>query len=204
MIIIVDYGMGNLGSIFNILKKIGADSKISNELVDISKAQKIILPGVGAFNNAMTKINERGFQNILIKKALKEKIPILGICLGMQLLTDSSEEGDLSGLGLIPAKTIRFNFKNEENIKIPHMGWNSVYETNKSLLTENFPQEPRFYFVHSYYVKVEDEINSLLKTKYGGIEFDSAIAKNNIFGTQFHPEKSHKYGIKLLENFANI
>jgi len=203
MIIIIDYGMGNLGSIYNMLKKIGVQSKITNHPKEIINAQKMLLPGVGAFNNAMIKINESGFRDILIKKALVEKIPVLGICLGMQLLTDGSEEGDLPGLGLIPAKTIRFNFNNNEKLKVPHMGWNSVYEYNQSNLTKELLEEPRFYFVHSYYVKVDKEENSILKTNYG-IEFDSAIQKENIFGVQFHPEKSHKFGMKLLENFAKI
>ena len=203
MIIIIDYGMGNLGSIYNLFKKIGVKSKITGNIEDIKNAQKLLLPGVGAFNNAMIRINESGFNDILKKKALEEKIPVLGICLGMQLLTDGSEEGDLSGLGLIPAKTLRFSFNSKENLKIPHMGWNSVIESNPGLLTKDLPEEPRFYFVHSYYVKVENEENSILKTNYG-IEFDSAIQKDNIYGVQFHPEKSHKFGMKLLSNFAKL
>lgn len=203
MITIIDYGMGNLGSIYNMFKKIGVESKITSDIEEIKNAQKILLPGVGAFNNAMIRINESGFQDILTKKALIEKIPVLGICLGMQLLTDGSEEGDLPGLGLIPAKTIRFNFSNKEDLKIPHMGWNSVYESNSSYLTKDLPEEPRFYFVHSYYVKAENGKNSILRTNYG-IEFDSAIQKDNIFGVQFHPEKSHKFGMKLLENFTKL
>lgn len=203
MITIIDYGMGNLGSIYNMFQKIGVVSKITGDIEEIKNAQKILLPGVGAFNNAMIRINEGGFRNILEQKALIEKIPFLGICLGMQLLTDGSEEGDLPGLGLIPAKTIRFNFNNKENLKVPHMGWNTVYESINSQLTKDLPDEPKFYFVHSYYVKVGEKKNSILRTKYG-IEFDSAIQKHNIFGVQFHPEKSHKFGMKLLENFAKL
>ena len=203
MITIIDYGMGNLGSIYNMFKKIGIESKITDDIEDIMDAQKILLPGVGAFNNAMIRINESGFRDILINKALIEKIPVLGICLGMHLLTDGSEEGDLPGLGLISSKTIRFNFNNKEKLKIPHMGWNNVHEFKGSPLIEDLPNGSRFYFVHSYYVKVENENNSILKTNYG-IEFDSAIQKDNIFGVQFHPEKSHKYGMKLFENFARL
>ena len=162
MITIIDYGMGNLGSIYNMFQKIGVVSKITGDIEEIKNAQKILLPGVGAFNNAMIRINEGGFRNILEQKALIEKIPFLGICLGMQLLTDGSEEGDLPGLGLIPAKTIRFNFNNKENLKVPHMGWNTVYESINSQLTKDLPDEPKFYFVHSYYVKVGEKKNSIL------------------------------------------
>lgn len=203
MITIIDYGMGNLGSIYNMLKKIGVESNITSDIEEIKIADKIILPGVGAFNSAMIRIIETGFRDVLIKKAIEEKIPVLGICLGMQLLTNSSEEGDLPGLAFIPSKTIRFNFEYKENLKIPHMGWNLVDECNPSHLTKDLPEEPRFYFVHSYYVKVEYERNSILKTNYG-IEFDSAIQKDNILGVQFHPEKSHKFGMKLFENFAKL
>ncbi|MGE5363046.1 MAG: imidazole glycerol phosphate synthase subunit HisH [Bacteroidota bacterium] len=199
MITIVDYGMGNLGSIRNMLKRIGAQSEITGDPEKIEQAEKIILPGVGAFDAAMQLINSGGLLDVLNKKALGEKIPVLGICLGMQLLTESSEEGVLPGLNWINAKTLRFP-KNEK-LKIPHMGWNFTHIVHHSPLTENFTEEFRFYFVHSYCVHVTDENNSILKTSYG-IEFDSAIQKDNIFGVQFHPEKSHKYGMTLLRNFA--
>lgn len=199
MITIVDYGMGNLGSIRNMLKRIGVQSEITGDPEKIEQAGKIILPGVGAFDAAMQLINSGGLLEVLNKKALVEKVPVLGICLGMQLLTESSEEGVLPGLNWINAKTLRFP-KNEK-LKIPHMGWNFTRIVSSSPLTENFTEEFRFYFVHSYCVHVTDENNSILKTSYG-IEFDSAIRKDNIFGVQFHPEKSHKYGMTLLKNFA--
>lgn len=203
MITIVDYGMGNLGSLLNMFKRIKVESEITSDLEKIVKAEKILLPGVGSFDIAISRIDEIGLREVLHKKAVIEKIPILGVCLGMQLLTNQSEEGNLKGLGLISANTIKFRFP-DNNFKIPHMGWNLVNHSKQSVLTENLPDEPRYYFVHSYYVKVDDEKNSILKTNYGGIEFDSAIAKDNIFGTQFHPEKSHKFGMKLLENFAKM
>ncbi len=203
MITIVDYGMGNLGSIFNMFKRIGVKAKITSVPEEIKKAQKILLPGVGAFDNAIKRINKLGLRNVLDYKALEDKVPVLGICLGMQLLTNSSEEGKLQGFGWIPAKTIRFNFTNEKNLKVPHMGWNTVKYSGHSKLTAELQEEPRFYFINSYYVKVENEKNSILKTNYG-VEFDSAIQKNNIFGVQFHPEKSHKFGMKLFENFAKL
>lgn len=205
MITIIDYEMGNLGSIQNMFKYIGVESKIESDPDKIKNATKILLPGVGSFDTAMKKIAEKGLLEILNEKALKEQIPVLGICLGMQLLTNSSEEGIFQGLGWIPAKTMSFKDRIDKKYKIPHMGWNIVKQTSKSDLTQGFENfdETKFYFVHSYFVKVEDEKNSILKTTYG-IEFDSAIQKNNIYGAQFHPEKSHKFGMKLFENFARI
>ena len=203
MITIIDYGMGNLGSIHNMFKRIGAESEITNDLEIISKAKKLLLPGVGNFDKAVSIIESEGLKTLLDRKVLVDKTPILGICLGMQLLTNESEEGDLKGFSWIPSRTIKFKFDNN-HYKIPHMGWNLVTSKCSDQLIHGLPEEPKFYFVHSYYVKVEDENNSLLKTKYGGIEFDSAIHRDNIWGTQFHPEKSHKFGMKLLENFAKV
>jgi imidazole glycerol-phosphate synthase subunit HisH len=203
VISIIDYGLGNVGSILNMLKKIGVKARISSLPEEIAEAKKIILPGVGHFDRAMEKIGRSGLREILDQKALIEKIPILGICLGMQLLTKSSEEGILPGLGWIPAKTVRFRFSDESNLKIPHMGWNLVQQATPSHLTKNFSPEHRFYFVHSYHVLVEDERFSLLKTEHG-YYFAAAIQKDNIFGVQFHPEKSHRFGLGLLENFASL
>jgi len=197
--------MGNLGSIKNMFKYIGVESKIESDLDKIKNASKILLPGVGSFDTAMKKINESGLKEVLNEKALKEQVPVLGICLGMQLLTNSSEEGILDGLGWVDAKTMSFKSVIDKKYRIPHMGWNIVSESNESKLTDGFKDfdETRFYFVHSYFVKVENEKNSILKTDYG-LKFDSAIQKDNIFGAQFHPEKSHKFGMKLFENFAKI
>lgn len=203
MITIVDYGMGNLGSVFNMFKKIGVSSKITSDLDEIQKAEKILLPGVGSFDKAMIKINESGLRQVLDKKALEEKIPILGICLGMQLLTNRSEEGKEEGLKWIDAAAFKFQFEREQKLKVPHMGWNFVETASESKLTQDLPEESRYYFVHSYYVKVEKEEHSILKTNYG-FEFDSAIQRDNIYGAQFHPEKSHKFGMKLFENFAKL
>lgn len=205
MITIVDYGMGNLGSIQNMFKYIGVKSKIESDPDKIKNASKILLPGVGSFDTAMKKINESGLKEVLNEKALKEQVPVLGICLGMQLLTNESEEGILEGLGWVPAKTIDFKNKIDKKYRIPHMGWNAVNKSKESLLTQNLEEfdEVKFYFVHSYFVKVEDEKNSILKASYG-FEFDSAIQKDHIYGAQFHPEKSHKFGMKLFENFARI
>jgi glutamine amidotransferase len=203
MITIVDYGMGNLGSVQNMFKRIGVQAAISSDIDIIHKASKILLPGVGAFDTAMQKINESGLREVLVYKALHERVPVLGICLGMQLLTEGSDEGKLSGLGLIKGRTHAFRFTKEQNLKVPHMGWNKVTVQRPVKLVENLGEEPRFYFVHAYYVKCGDPRNVILRTTYG-IEFDSALQHENISGAQFHPEKSHKFGMRLLENFARL
>jgi imidazole glycerol-phosphate synthase subunit HisH len=202
MITVIDYGMGNLGSIINMFKKIGVASIITSDLEEIKTATKLLLPGVGSFDKAMQRINDSGIKEVLDFKALKEETPVLGICLGMQLLTNNSEEGTEKGLGYINASTKKFSFQ-DKKMKVPHMGWNLVEKSTSSLLTTNFVEQSRFYFVHSYYVKVEKQENSILKTTYG-LEFDSAIQHKNIYGAQFHPEKSHKFGMKLLKNFSKI
>ena len=210
MITIVDYGMGNLGSIYNMFaKKIKVECEITSDPDKIKSAKKLLLPGVGAFDKAMQRISEGGIRDVLELKVLKEKTPILGICLGMQLLTQGSDEGKLPGLGWIDAYTHSFSFEKMNKLKVPHMGWNEVDLSQESPLTKGLselvfhPDKPRFYFVHSYYVEVKNQSNSILKTNYGH-EFDSAIQKDNIYGAQFHPEKSHKFGVQLFKNFAEL
>jgi glutamine amidotransferase len=204
MITIIDYGMGNLASVQNMFKRVGVPCEITGDLDKINKAQKILLPGVGAFDAAVQRIDATGLRSLLSQKAEVEKVPVLGICLGMQLLTKSSEEGKLSGLGWIPAKTIKFSFDAGSNLKVPHMGWNEIHVVNQYPLINDLPPEPRFYFVHSYHVKAEDDKYVIARTHYGH-DFDSMITNSdNIFGAQFHPEKSHKFGMKLFENFARI
>lgn len=204
MITIVNYGMGNLASVQNMLKRIGTPCEITGDLDKINAARKILLPGVGAFDAAIERIDSIGLREVLNRKALVEKIPVLGICLGLQLLTKSSEEGKLHGLGWIPAKTIKFNFQPPNSLKIPHMGWNEIHIVSPSKLLNELPNDPRFYFVHSYHAKVEEEKYVLARTHYG-YDFDSVITNgDNIFGAQFHPEKSHKFGMKVLSNFASM
>jgi glutamine amidotransferase len=199
---IVDYGMGNLGSMLNMFKRIGVRANIESEPEVISRAEKLVLPGVGAFDAAMRRIDEvPGLRKILDQKALTERVPILGVCLGMQLLTRSSEEGQLPGLAWIPGETRRF--PSMDGLKVPHMGWNVARPNTASPLTAAVGAEPRYYFVHSYYVTVEDPAHSLMRTHYG-IEFDSAIGRDNIYGVQFHPEKSHRFGMQLLGSFARL
>ena len=203
MITIVNYGMGNLGSVQNMFKRIGVPSEISGDPAIIAKSTRLLLPGVGAFDAAMQKIADSGLLTVLNKKVLEDKVPTLGICLGMQLLTNSSEEGVLPGLGWIPAKTVKFKFAPDSKLKVPHMGWNYVFSKKDSPLTDNLPEEPRFYFVHSYFVQCDNEEDVLTTTPYGS-DFHSIVQKDNVYGAQFHPEKSHKYGMKLLANFAKL
>ena len=202
MITIVDYGLGNLGSVLNMLKKIGVEGEIRSDVQGIENASKLILPGVGSFDAAMRKLHESNLTEVLRKKALEDKIPVMGICLGMQLLLNSSEEGIEPGLGWIDGEVKKFVF-NDSHMKVPHMGWNYIKRAKINERIINDLDESKFYFVHSYYVKVNDQENSLLTTSYGH-DFDSGVMKDNIFGFQFHPEKSHKYGMKLFENFAAL
>lgn len=202
MIVIIDYGLGNLGSMFNMLKKIGADAMISSTISDIEKADKIILPGVGAFDNGMANLIERGFLPVLNEKVLREKVPLLGVCLGLQLFTQRSEEGKLPGLGWIDGETIRFRFNSSQHhLKVPHMGWNTIGVLHENDLFNDMNEDWRFYFVHSYHLKCYDDCDILAQTCYG-YDFPSAVRRDNIMGTQFHPEKSHKYGLKVLKNFV--
>jgi glutamine amidotransferase len=196
--------MGNLGSILNMLKKIGISATISSKTEDVMKADKLILPGVGAFDQGITNIKDMGLLPVLNEKILHQKTPVLGICLGMQLLTRRSEEGKLPGLGWIEGQTVRFHFDQKQtNLKIPHMGWNSVSVLHKDSLFQGLEEEAAFYFVHSYHVVCDHEAD-VLATTHHGYNFVSAIQKDNIFGTQFHPEKSHKYGLRILKNFVEL
>ncbi|MBL7996073.1 imidazole glycerol phosphate synthase subunit HisH [bacterium] len=203
MITIIDYGMGNLGSIQNMFKKLKIESLTTSDLNEVQKAKKLLLPGVGAFDSAMQRIHASGLKAVLDRKVIVDKTPILGICLGMQLLINSSEEGIMEGLGWIPGKASRFLFPTGESLKIPHMGWNYVHEVRSSPLTAHLPDASRFYFVHSFYVKVIDPRHVVMRTHYG-VDFDSVIQLDNIYGAQFHPEKSHKFGMRLLDNFAAL
>lgn len=203
MIAIVDYGIGNLASVHNMFKKIGTkDVIISSKQDDILKAKKIILPGVGAFDAGMKNLESSGLIPTLNQKVLEEKTPVLGICLGMQLLTKQSEEGERKGLGWIDAETVKFNFDSSLNLKIPHMGWNYIKVKKSNPLIE-LNSKHRFYFVHSYYVKCLDESQILATCQYG-IDFTCMVNKDNIYGAQFHPEKSLKFGMNLLQNFSNL
>jgi glutamine amidotransferase len=203
MIKIIDYGVGNLGSIKNVIKRVGGDSAITSIKNEILEADKLILPGVGSFDYGMNKLISLDLIDVLKYKVIDQKTPILGICLGMQLMTKSSEEGNLKGLGWFDAKVVKFK-RNNLSDKIPHMGWNTIDIKKKNSLLINISNlERRFYFVHSYYVSSENKDNILSTTNYIN-NFVSSIEKDNIYGVQFHPEKSHKFGMELISNFINI
>lgn len=203
MIAIIDYGMGNLGSIKNMLRKIGVDAQITSSKKDIEEASKLILPGVGAFDSGMTKLKELDLIDILNHKVLLQKTPILGVCLGVQLMTKSSEEGSLSGLGWFDAKTVKFDFSHiEGRYTFPNMGWRDTTVLKNSLLMNDMYENPRFYYVHSYYLKSENTNIESMHAFYG-FSYCVALEKGNILGVQFHPEKSHKFGMKVYENFVN-
>ncbi|WP_256003206.1 imidazole glycerol phosphate synthase subunit HisH [Pedobacter deserti] len=197
MIHIVNYGMGNLGSIQNMLKKLGIPSKIAEAPEEAMDASQLILPGVGAFNEGMRILSESGWVSFLNRKVLEDKLPILGICLGMQLMTSFSEEGNVAGLDWVRGQTVRFT---GANLRVPHMGWNIVLPRQDEDLFRSEEEELRFYHVHSYYVRLENPEQEIAQTVYGD-PFTSAFRKDNIFGVQFHPEKSHKFGMQMLKNF---
>lgn len=202
MIVVIDYGMGNLGSILNMLKKIGAPAQVSSNADDIARASKLILPGVGAFDAGMKRLAELNLIDLLNDKALNQKTPTLGVCLGMQLLTRKSQEGVLPGLGWIAGETVRFHFDSQHaHLKIPHMGWNTITLEKPGALFAGLDSTARFYFVHSYHIVCECADDVVTTTEYG-YAFVSALERDNIFGAQFHPEKSHKFGMRVLKNFV--
>lgn len=203
-ITIVDYGVGNVGSIQNMLKKIGARSVVASSPEQILEAAKLILPGVGAFDAGMETLARSGLVDALNRKALEDRTPVLGLCLGMQLMTRGSEEGRLPGLGWVDADTRKFDPAAAPGLKVPHMGWNIVAPAKQSPILKGYSADTRFYFVHSYYVRCEDQGDALLRSAYGGHSFDAAFEHKNLVGVQFHPEKSHRFGMWLLKNFTEL
>lgn len=202
MITIVDYNMGNLGSIRNMLLKLGLESEVTADPARLRHATKLILPGVGSFDAGMASLEASGLTDILNERVLIQEVPVLGICLGMQLMTKRSDEGSRHGLGWIDAETRRFQPSSGAE-KIPHMGWNLAHKSHSAPLVDRLPEEPRFYFVHSYYIHCHRPEDVLLTTSYGH-DFHSAFHHRNVWGVQFHPEKSHKFGMAILKNFAEL
>ena len=206
MITVIDYKVVNLGSIVNMLKHVGAKNiQVAETPKDLEQATKIILPGVGAFDKAMSRLKSDGWVTPLREKILDGKCPALGICLGMQLMTLGSEEGQEEGLGLVQAKTKRFPKdlrSGDKKLKIPHMGWNQVQAKKQTPLSSDLPEDTRFYFVHSYYVECENPEDVLFKTNYG-LQFDSGFASQHIYGMQVHPEKSHRFGKTMMKRFVD-
>jgi imidazole glycerol-phosphate synthase subunit HisH len=202
-ILIIDYGMGNLNSVKRKFSRIGINALISNLTSDISKADKLILPGVGHFQKAVENIRKLQLWDEINETVLIKKKPILGICLGMQLMANFSEEGNCTGLGWFDAEVVKFRIKDDLKFKIPHMGWNQIRSLKNSQLMNNIPELSEFYFVHSYYIRCNNEEDKLNESEYE-CTFTSAIEKENIFGVQYHPEKSHDVGEQLLKNFVNM
>ena len=202
MTTIINYNLGNPKSIKNMLTYLGVESRISSNPEDIASADRLILPGVGHFQHGMEQLEQLGLVDVLKKEGLENKKPILGICLGMQLLTKHSEEGNLVGLGFIDAQTKKFELQ-DATLKVPHMGWNTVEIKKESSMNIGVSINPRYYFVHSYFVDCANQDDILFSSQYGQ-EFVSGFQHQNIFGLQFHPEKSHKFGMELLANFCKI
>jgi glutamine amidotransferase len=203
MITIIDYNAGNIVSIKNMLNRLGLESKVSSDINDIVRAEKLILPGVGHFDYGMKNLIDSGLASVLSERVLERKVPILGICLGAQLFTNHSEEGVLPGLGWFPSsKTVKFKISGEK-LKIPHMGWADVQIEKESRLFKGMDKEQRFYFVHSYHLECSNNADILASAKHG-IKFAAALEHKNIVGVQFHPEKSHKFGMHLLRNFIEL
>jgi glutamine amidotransferase len=203
MIVIIDYGVGNVGSVLNMLRKVGARARISADKADIEAADKLILPGVGHFGRGMSKLNETGLVPTITDQVMKHGKPVLGICLGMQMMTRGSEESDAPGLGWVDAYTHRFPDK--PGLRVPHMGWNVVRPHGSAKLFAALGQEEpeRFYFVHSYFVRPADPAHVAASCDYG-VDFAAAFEVNNIFGVQFHPEKSHLFGLEMFRRFIAL
>ena len=205
MICVVDYGVGNVQAFLNLFKRIGIDAMRASKSDELVNANKLILPGVGHFDHAMEQLNLSGMREKLDDLVLGSKVPIMGICVGMQMLADSSDEGSLPGLNWIPGRVREFSSEiNGTNMPMPHMGWNELntYPQEK-LFAKGFESSAHFYFLHSYFFDALDKRDVAATATYG-FEFDAVVSRGNIFGVQFHPEKSHSWGEKLLRNFAEI
>ncbi|MGX5173690.1 imidazole glycerol phosphate synthase subunit HisH [Aliikangiella sp. IMCC44653] len=204
MIKIVDYGLGNITAFENVFRRLHIPVEIAQTVDALKGASKLILPGVGAFDHAIKRLEDSGMKDTLEELVLVDRIPVLGICVGMQMLADSSEEGNLKGLGWVPGKVKAFaSLGLSESIAVPHMGWNDVSPINNNPLFAGMENEADFYFLHSYYFDCKNDSNSIASAHYG-VEFSCAVSNENVYGVQFHPEKSHHCGVKLLSNFAEI
>jgi glutamine amidotransferase len=204
MITIINYGLGNVQAFANVYKRLNIPAAIAKSAADLDGASKLILPGVGAFDHAMELFDASGMRGAVEDMVLRQAVPVLGVCVGMQILAGSSEEGRLSGLGWIDGRVRRFDERTlQQPPRLPHMGWNDVAPKGGAKLFGGLERDSRFYFLHSYYLDCASNDNVLATSEYG-IAFGSAVHANNIYGVQFHPENSHDYGVRLLKNFAEL
>jgi glutamine amidotransferase len=201
MIRIIDYGLGNILAFQNMYKRLNIEAGIARTAADLADATKLILPGVGAFDHAMELLNQSGMRDKLDELVLDRKVPVLGVCVGMQILARSSDEGRAAGLGWIDAHVRNFSTLGQKDLLMPHMGWNDVTPAGDAPLFEQLRTDARFYFLHSFYIHCEHASDVAAVSRYG-VEFSCAVQKGNIAGVQFHPEKSHHFGSRLLQNFA--
>ena len=204
MITIVNYGCGNIKAIQNVFNKLSIGTRVASKANELIDAQKIILPGVGTFDYAMQKLLDSGMFDNINELVLEKKIPVLGICVGVQLMTNSSDEGNLKGLGWINAEVKKFDeAKMTHRVSLPHMGWNDVYPTKSSKLFNELETKSRFYFLHSYFFDAQEK-SDVAATAHYGFDFDAVVSRGHIHGVQCHPEKSHHWGAQLLKNFAEL
>lgn len=204
MIAILDYGLGNISAFANVYKRLNIPVAIATKVDDLKNASKVIIPGVGAFDQAMQKLNKSGMRQCLEEIVMHRHVPALGICVGMQILACTSDEGSMPGLGWIEGVVKKFNHTvSNQSLRLPHMGWNNIKATKSNALLQGIDLDARFYFLHSYYYKSEKYQDVIAISTYGE-EFACAVNYRNVFGVQFHPEKSHQWGIQLLRNFARI
>ncbi|MEO4015014.1 imidazole glycerol phosphate synthase subunit HisH [Pseudomonas rossensis] len=201
MITVIDYGIGNILSFINLYKRLNIECRVATSYQDLVGATKIILPGVGSFDHAMISLDRSGMREALDDLVLDKKVPVLGICVGMQMLANSSDEGDLPGLGWVPGTVRKFDI--EKVKQLPHMGWNDVVLLHASGLFKNFEETPKYYFLHSFYFECADREHALASSIYGE-EFTCAVNAGSVYGVQFHPEKSHHFGVNLLKNFSEL
>jgi glutamine amidotransferase len=204
MIHVLDYGLGNVQAFLTMYKRLGFEASRAKTPADLIGASKIILPGVGAFDHAIALLDQSGMRSTLETLVLQDKVPVLGICVGMQILASSSEEGRLPGLGWVPGKVRSFRSdKHSTDLPLPHMGWNDVQPKQGAPLFSGLESDARFYFLHSYFFECDEPSHVAAVAAYG-LDFGCAVSAGNVYGVQFHPEKSHHFGAKLLKNFAEI
>lgn len=204
MIHIVDYGLGNVQAFLTMFKRLGLQATRAKTAIDLAGASKIILPGVGAFDHAIELLDQSGMRPVLETLVVNDKVPVLGICVGMQILATSSEEGRLPGLGWVPGKVRSFRSdERSASLPLPHMGWNDVQPKSGSPIFAGLESDARFYFLHSYFFECDEPSHAAAVASYG-VDFSCAVSAGNVYGVQFHPEKSHHFGAQLLKNFGGL